>query len=95
MSFGCIRFGLLASDLRLLDWKAACAMAGTKREMRRDMERVGKKIGAIPAHWFAIAQSVPLSELTLEVFGEGAWHPAEPEAMADVWIRTHQARTAE
>ena len=87
VSFGCIRFGLAASDLRLLEWKVACSMAGTKREVRRDLERVGRKLGASPSHWFATTQSVPLSELDLEVFGEGAWHPADPEEMAGVWTR--------
>ena len=33
--FGCIRFGLAADDFCLLNWKDACAFAGTPRKNRR------------------------------------------------------------
>jgi hypothetical protein len=84
---GCIRFGLPAADMRLLCWKDACAVAGIPREARRNLERSGKKRGAEPSHWFAIAQPMPLTELDLEVFGEEAWQPADPSEMAEVWTK--------
>ena len=73
---GCIRFGLDANDYRLLNWKDACNFAGTPRESRRSLERVGKKSGADPAHWFAVASEISLSELHFQVW-EGGWRDAE------------------
>jgi len=82
---GCIRFGLPANDLRALPWTAACTHAGITRETRRELERVGKKRGGDPKHWFAIPYEVPLSAFTFEVFGDNAWHFADPAEMAEVW----------
>ena len=65
---GCIRFGLATDDSRLLNWIDACSAAGTPRETRRQMERVGKKKGADSAHWFATAVSIPLNELHFQVW---------------------------
>lgn len=82
---GCIRFGLPAQDLRPLPWLEACTQAGMTRETRRELERAGKKRGGDPNHWFAIPHEVPLSDFTLEVFGNNAWHFADPHEMARVW----------
>jgi len=90
---GCIRFGLPATDSRLMSWKAACTVAGTGRDERRAMERAGKKRGADPSQWFAIAESVPLDQLLLEVFVDNAWHPADPGEMAQIWTERRSTAT--
>lgn len=84
---GCIRFGLGASDARLLNWKSACTAAGTPRDQRRALERSGRKRGADHAHWFAVAGPVVLGDLAFHVFAEKAWHAADPGEMAEVWTR--------
>jgi hypothetical protein len=90
--FGCIRFGLAADDSRLLNWKAACAAAGTLRDKRRGLVRVGIKKGANPAHWFATAATIPLAELDFQVFLDGRWQDAEsPKDMAAVWVERRAA----
>lgn len=68
-TLGCIRFGLPAEDPRLLDWKAACDVAGTPRATRRALERAGRKQGADPAQWFATTSAVRLDELRLQAWG--------------------------
>lgn len=88
--FGCIRFGLSATDPRLLNWKDACTVAGTPRATRRILENVGKKKGADPAHWFATTAIIPLTELHFQVWHEG-WHDAtSPQDMAAVWTETRR-----
>ena len=84
--FGCIRFGMYSKDLRLLNWKNACAAAGTPSESRRMLEKVGKKMGADPAQWFATTTSVPLTDLHFQIW-IGQWCDAtSPKDMADSWI---------
>ena len=85
IQFGCVRFGLSAHDTRLMNWKASCVVASIGRDERRALERSGKKRGADPAHWFAVVDPLPVSELILEVFGDEAWHFADAEEMAQVW----------
>jgi len=90
--FGCIRFGLAVADPRLLKWKDACTAAGTPREVRRKLEKMGKKIGGDPAHWFASAAIIPLSELHFQVWHEG-WHDApSPQDKAEEWTKAHANR---
>jgi hypothetical protein len=85
---GCIRFALSAEDARLMNWEAACATAGTPRDMRRELERRGRSIGANHAHWFATAVPIALRELQLQVY-VGFWGNAEATSeMAQVWART-------
>ena len=89
--FGCIRFGLPADDSRLLNWGDACHAAKTSRENRRQMERLGRKLGAKPAHWFATVSDINLSELRFQVWlPEYFWQPAKPVEMAEVW-KEHRA----
>ena len=85
--FGCIRFGLPASDCRLMSWKDSCAMAGTPRETRRTLEKVGKRRGGNPSHWFAVSSEIRLNELHFQVWIDGQWHPAhgEIEEYAEAW----------
>ena len=66
--FGCIRLGLDARDPRLLDWKKACSFAKTPKKKRESLEQVGRMQGANPMHWHAISESVPLTELKLQVW---------------------------
>jgi hypothetical protein len=86
--FGCIRFGMAADDCRLLNWKAACNYAGTPRETRRGLERVGKKAGADTAHWFATAAIIPLTELHFQVWADGWRDATSPQDMAAVWAES-------
>ena len=94
VTVGCIRFGLAYDDPRLMPWKRACATAGTRREDRRSLEKVGKRVGGDPEHWFAIAGDVPLSDLDLEIFGDGSWRHANPIEMADVWTKHVEKKIA-
>lgn len=84
--WGCIRFGMAADDSRLLNWHAACAFAGTPRETRRTLERVGEKKRADPAHWFATAATIPLAELHFQVWVDGWRDATSPQDMAAVWV---------
>ena len=86
---GCIRFGLPAADVRLLNWKQACAAANTPKESRRAMEKVGKKQGSNPDHWFATVSGVSLSELHFQVWLNGWKDATSPQDMAAVWVK-HQ-----
>lgn len=86
--FGCVRFGIPADDPRLLKWPVACRAAGTPREQRRALEIAGRKRRGNPAHWFGCVVSVSLRELVLHVWGDGAWHLADPAEMSAVWSRT-------
>lgn len=70
---GCVRFGLPATDSRLLDWGTACALAGTPDEVRARLEHVGRMKGANPAQWFASADAVPLADLRFERYLNGRW----------------------
>lgn len=70
---GIVRFGVEATDPRLLTWKVACSYAGTPRELRRGMERVGIKKGANPDHWFASPVPISIDELHLQ-FWRAGWH---------------------
>ncbi|MFL9864159.1 hypothetical protein PQR67_08265 [Paraburkholderia fungorum] len=86
--FGCVRFGLSASDPRLMDWKTACAFDGTSREMRRKMELRGKRDGANPKDWSAIAVPVPLEELTFHFWANRAkaWGAGvTPQQVLEIW----------
>lgn len=86
--YGAIRFGISADDVRLLNWKSACTAAGTPRESRRELERVGKRIGASPSDWFATSAQIPLEELRLQVW-VGKWQDASsPMEMAQVWAES-------
>ena len=82
--FGCVRFGLASDDSRILDWKAACALAGTPGKLKRKMEAYGQSVGANPAHWFATAVDVPLPGARFQVW-LGQWHDADATEMAVVW----------
>jgi hypothetical protein len=88
--FGCIRFGLAAADQRLLNWGDACTVAGTPRGIRRTLQKVGKKRGGNPAHWFATPETIPLAELDFQVWGwsEGWCNTTGPKDMAEVWVKT-------
>lgn len=68
---GCVRFGLPAIDVRLLNWKNACAVAGTSRRLRQALEKYGRQQGANPLHWFATKESVLLSELRVQSWCNG------------------------
>ena len=91
--FGCVRFGLPGNDFRLLNWKNSCATAGTPRETRRTLEKVGKMRGGNPAHWFAVSSEIPLGDLLFQIWIDGQWHPApgEIKEYADAWRNRNTA----
>jgi hypothetical protein len=83
---GAARFVLSGRDPRLMDWKTACAVAGTTREQRQALERTGRKSGADPLHWYGVESPVPLSDLQCHVLVEGKWKSADVAEMAKVWL---------
>ncbi len=85
---GCIRFGMPADDPRLLNWKAACTAAGTPRDVRRALEKVGEKMGGSSAHWFATIATVPINELSFQVWINGWFDATSPQDMAIVRTQT-------
>lgn len=93
-SFGCIRFGLPASDSRLLNWPDSCKAAGTPGNLKRGMENAGRRCGANPYHWFAVSSEIRLNELHFQVWIDGQWHPAPGaiEEYAEAW-RTRNTAT--
>lgn len=86
-AFGFVRFGLPDSDCRLLNWKESCTFAGTPRETRRTLEKVGKGRGGNPAHWFAVSSEICLKELCFQVWINEQWNPTsgEIEEYVEVW----------
>jgi hypothetical protein len=83
--FGCIRFGLMRDDPRLLSWDNACKAAGTPRDMQRTLELVGKRLGARCSDWYGCLSAIGLSELEFQVRLD-TWRPALPDEMAQVWL---------
>ncbi|EKS9884142.1 hypothetical protein BTK96_001049 [Burkholderia pyrrocinia] len=93
--FGCVRFGLSASDPQLMDWKAACTFDGTSREKRRAMELRGKRDGASPKDWFATSLQISLDKLSCQL-----WIPKRevwaagltPQQILEIWTEAqHEA----
>jgi hypothetical protein len=93
--YGCIRFGLSASDLRLKNWKEACVAAGTPRAAARALERAGKVRGGSPAQWFGSAVPIALDDLWFQVWVD-EWLDAEsPAEMANVWAKSRAPNVGE
>ncbi len=89
---GCVRFGLHSEDARLLDWKTACAFAGTPRAIRRALEIYGRKIGGNPAQWFATGTSIALSEFAFQVWDGKTWvNTTGVEDMVRVWAEVRES----
>jgi hypothetical protein len=82
---GCIRLGIPVDDARLLEWKEACNAAGTPRSVRRALESAGRKRGGNPVHWFGSLVSMPITDLRLQAWTDGAWHSGDPSGMATLW----------
>ena len=90
---GCIRFGLVAGDIRLLNWKQACSAAGTPWKKRKAMETKGHRLGANPADWFATYENIALTELHFQVWSDEWCDASSPHDMAAIWAK-RQARSA-
>lgn len=80
--FGCIRFGNDEANMRLMPWKQACDSGGIRRDARRAMVLYGHKRGAKPDQWFAVRTTVPLADLTFEIWSCSRWNRAEPKDIA-------------
>ena len=87
---GCCRFSLPADDQRLMPWIAACRFAGTGYTLQRKMEAKGRKQGANPLQWFAVAEAVDLSDLRFSVFDGRAWSAADISETANTWKEERQ-----
>lgn len=70
---GCARFSLPADDPRLMEWPDACKYAGIRRDVRRALEVSGRRMGAKPSDWLAIAGAVPLADVRLQRLDGGKW----------------------
>jgi len=89
---GCIRFGMGADDCRLLDWKAACAFAGTPRDSRRAIRTVlGKRRGQTLRTGSQPLRPSPLAELHFQVWADGWRDATSPQDMAAVWVEKQAA----
>ena len=70
-----IRFGLPATDSRLIPWSIACALCGTENT------RTANHVSATFAHviarrkWFASREAISLTSLHFEVLRDGRWCP--------------------
>lgn len=83
--FGCTRFGIAATDERLVGWEETCSTRGLSSRHKASLEAAGRALGAKPQDWFATTAAVPLRELDFQVW-VGRWLPAEsPAEMARVW----------
>ena len=56
-----------------MNWREACHYAGTSTKIRRALEALGRKCGAKPSDWQAIATNVPLAEVRLQRFDGANW----------------------
>lgn len=70
---GWVRFSLPADDSRLMIWPDACRYAGIDSASRRQMEAKGRRRGASPTDWLAIATDVLLADVRLQRFDGSAW----------------------
>lgn len=82
---GCCRFSIPANDTRLMPWVKACRFAGIGYTAQRKMEAVGRRRGARPTDWFAVAEAVPLSELAFSIFDGRKWEEANLADKAREW----------
>lgn len=79
---GAFRF-VRTSTCGLSPWPAARKLVGIRHADAAKMETVGRRLGAIPSEWWASILPIPLNELTLQVWREGAWHPTQLEREVD------------
>ena len=73
-TFALWRF-VLRTNGYLMGWDSACKFARTPNKIKRVMQKVGKKQGANPAHWFALSTPVSVADVTPEIYQpkNGAW----------------------
>lgn len=83
--FGCCRFSMTASDGRLMRWIEACRVAGRGLTKRLKMEASGRRMGANPADWFALADSIEVTNTAFSVFDGRVWKAADIAATATEW----------
>lgn len=49
------------------------------------LKQEAKWLGGKPAHWFSVAEPVPIAGRRLDVFLEKKWQPAKPDELAAAW----------
>lgn len=82
---GCCRFSIPAKAKRFMHWNDACQAAGMRRNKKRKMESSGRDLGADPAEWFALAESLGIDELEFSVFSGTNWKSADLRLTARAW----------
>jgi len=70
---GNCRFLLPATDKRLMNWKKACAYAGTPKKIRVAIEKYSRESGSDTKDHFAVATFISLSELSFERWTGQEW----------------------
>jgi hypothetical protein len=69
-----LRFGLDASDERLLRWREACVIAGEAAWRTAVHEAFAKDYGSDPVkQWFASLSPIPLAHFEVEVWRDERW----------------------
>lgn len=71
-----IRFGILNTDSRLLDWNATCIANSANRTDRRRMDKLAikaRKAGSDASKWFTSPVPIPLDDLILQRWIRGRW----------------------
>ncbi len=76
---GLFRFGLPASDSRLVSWPAVTPLADIDIPEAMAMLSAGLRRGATPTDWVGVLTQVPLAELHLQRWDGTAWRDARWE----------------
>ncbi|QYY28208.1 MULTISPECIES: hypothetical protein [Cupriavidus] len=73
---GVFRFGLPASDNRLVPWPAVTRLADIDIPEAMAMVSAGLRRGATPTDWVGVLAQVPLAELRFQHWDGAAWRDA-------------------
>ncbi len=74
---GLYRFGLPASDGRLVPWPAVTRLADIDIPEAMSMVSAGLRRGASPTDWLGVLAQVPLAELRFQRWDGTAWRNAQ------------------
>ena len=80
---GLYRF--VAANPRIYAWQIINRKAGVRLGDIKQMEKLGRKLGALPSDWFGTLAVMPLTELDFERFNGQCWEPADLQEEADHW----------
>jgi hypothetical protein len=74
---GLFRFGLRASDSRLVPWPAVTRLADIDIPEAMSMVSAGLRRGASPTDWLGVLTQVPLADLRFQRWDGAAWCDAQ------------------